>query len=66
MMSSTFLFQDYQGRPALYPVLDWTRPGTTICIMATVLLGLVPFLHAIICGLYAARVKAWRILRISR
>ncbi|XP_047495395.1 protein rolling stone-like [Penaeus chinensis] len=57
---------DYQGRPALYPVLDWTRPGTTISIMATVLLGLIPFLHAIICGLYAARVKAWRILRISR
>lgn len=57
---------DYQGRPALYPVLDWTHPGTTVSIMATVLLGLIPFLHAIICGLYAARVKAWRILRISR
>ncbi|XP_042208832.1 uncharacterized protein LOC121857045 isoform X2 [Homarus americanus] len=57
---------DYQGRSALYPVLDWTSPGTTIAIMSTVILGLIPFLHAILCALYAARVKVWRILKISR
>lgn len=57
---------DYMGRPALYPVLDWTRPGSTIGIMMTVLLGLIPLLHAVLCALYTARVKAWRILKISR
>ncbi|KAK3857362.1 hypothetical protein Pcinc_036386 [Petrolisthes cinctipes] len=57
---------DYLGRPALYPILDWTRPGSTIGIMSLVIVLLVPFLHALLCGLYATRVKAWRILKISR
>lgn len=57
---------DYMGRPALYPVLDWTRPGSTIGIITTVLVIVIPILHGCICGLYAARLKAWRILKISR
>ncbi|XP_076057877.1 uncharacterized protein LOC143035142 isoform X2 [Oratosquilla oratoria] len=57
---------DYLGRSALYPVLDWTRPGMTIGIMGTVILVLIPILHSILCGLYAARVKVWRILKITR
>lgn len=57
---------DYLGRPALYPVLDWTRPGSTVGIISAVLLLVIPVLHAILCGLYAARIKAWRILKISR
>ncbi|XP_045614955.1 uncharacterized protein [Procambarus clarkii] len=58
--------QDYIGRVALYPTLDWTRPGSTIGIMSAVILGVMPFLHALLCALYAARVKVWQILKISR
>ncbi|KAK7058749.1 hypothetical protein SK128_023753 [Halocaridina rubra] len=57
---------DYLGRPALYPVLDWTQPARTIGIIAAVLILVIPLLHGIICGICEARIKIWRILKISR
>ncbi|XP_050726740.1 uncharacterized protein LOC127003769 isoform X2 [Eriocheir sinensis] len=57
---------DYLGRPALYPIMDWTRPGPTVGIVLVVIFGLIPFLHGILCGLCAARVKLWRNLKVSR
>jgi len=57
---------DYLGRPAIYPSMDWTKPGSTIPLMFVMVLVLMPLLHGVICTLYAARVKLWRILKISR
>nr|XP_053634629.1 uncharacterized protein LOC128690076 isoform X3 [Cherax quadricarinatus] len=57
---------DVKGRSALYPVIDWTRPGRTVGIMSSVILGLVPLLHAVLCALYAGRLKVWRSLKTSR
>ncbi|KAK8407860.1 hypothetical protein O3P69_002418 [Scylla paramamosain] len=57
---------DYLGRPALYPFMDWTQPGSTIGIMFVTIFGVIPFLHAVICLLYASRINMWRRLKISR
>ncbi|XP_045130755.1 uncharacterized protein LOC123515920 isoform X2 [Portunus trituberculatus] len=57
---------DYLGRPALYPFMDWTQPGSTIGIMFVSIFGVIPFLHAVICLLCASRINMWRRLKISR
>lgn len=54
------------GRLALYPIMDWTRPGPTVGIILVVILGLIPVLHGILYLLYVVRVKLWRNLKISR
>lgn len=46
---------NHQNKPYIYPVLDWTVPGTTLAYCLAVLLVALPLGHLLFSGIYALR-----------
>lgn len=46
---------NHQNKPYIYPVLDWTVPGTTLAYCLAVLLVALPLGHFLFFGIYALR-----------